>query len=121
MKPHYYIALDLGQAQDYTALVVLERPASGGGCYQLRYLQRFRLGLPSQPHFRLGMNPGTPVSTTALNLTRDLIPSLISRMASSGNVETSKFSLIWLGIVEVVRRAVPRWMAQASKTSPGSC
>src|SRR5438105_209711 len=42
-----------------------------------------------QLHFPLGMNPGTPVSTTALNLIRDLIPSLISRMASSGRVETS--------------------------------
>ena len=47
--------------------------------------------------------------------------SLISRTASSGRVETSKFSLIRLGALEVVRRAVPRWMAQASKTSPGSC
>ena len=65
------------------------------------------------------MNPGTPVSTTVLNLTRDLIPSLISRMASSGMVETSKFSLIRLGVFEVVRRAVPRWMAQASKTCAG--
>ena len=67
------------------------------------------------------MNPGTPVSTTELNLTRNLIPSLISRTASSGRVETPKFSLIRLGVFEVVRRAVPRWMAQASKTSPGSC
>ena len=73
----------------------------------------------SQPPFALGMNPGTPVSTTALNLTRDLIPSLISRMASSGRVETSKFSLIRLGVFEVVRRAVPRWIAQASKTCAG--
>jgi hypothetical protein len=38
--------------------------------------------LPSQPLFSLGMKLGTPVSTTALNLTRDLIPSLISRTAS---------------------------------------
>jgi hypothetical protein len=52
------------------------------------------------------MNPGTPVSTTVLNLTRDLIPSLISRMASSGRVETSKFSLIRLGVFEVVRDLV---------------
>jgi hypothetical protein len=59
--------------------------------------------------------------TTALNLTRDLIPSLISRKASWGRVETSKFSLIRLGVFEVVRRAVPRWMAQASKTCAGSC
>ena len=43
------------------------------------------------------MNPGTPVSTTALNLIRVLIPSLISRMASSGRVETSKFSLMPAG------------------------
>src|SRR5580704_3548703 len=75
--------------------------------------------LPSQPPFPLGMNPGTPVSTTALNLTRNLIPSLISRTASSGRVETSKFSLIRLGVFDVVRRADPRWMAHASKTCAG--
>src|SRR5689334_4503581 len=72
-----------------------------------------------EPHALLGMNPGTPLSTTALNLTRNLIPSLISRMALSGRVETSKFSLIRLGVFEVVRRAVPRWIAQASKTWAG--
>ena len=72
-----------------------------------------------QNHFPLGMNPGTPVSTTALNLTRDLIPSLISRIASSGRVETSKFSWMRLGVFEVVRGAVPRWIAQASKTCAG--
>ena len=48
------------------------------------------------------MNPGMPVSTTVLNLTLDLIRSLISRMASSGRADTSKFSLIRLGVVEVV-------------------
>ncbi len=79
-------------------------------------------GIPcakSRPHLPLGMNPGTPVSTTALNLTRDLIPSLISRMGFSGRVETSKFSLIRLGVFEVVRRAVPRWIAHASTTWAG--
>ena len=74
---------------------------------------------PPCPHVPLGMNPGTPVSTTALNLTRNLTPSLISCTASSGRAETSKFSLIRLGVFEVVRRAVPRWMAQASKTCAG--
>ena len=69
--------------------------------------------------YPLGMNPGTPVSTTELNLTPNLIPSLISRTASSGRVETPKFSLIRLGVFEVVRRAVPRWIAQASKTCAG--
>jgi hypothetical protein len=34
-------------------------------------------------------------------------------------VETSKFSLIRLRVFEVVRRAVPRWIAQASKTCAG--
>ncbi len=33
----------------------------------------------SRHHLPLGINPGTPVSTTALNLIRDLICSLISR------------------------------------------
>src|SRR5579864_4540158 len=69
--------------------------------------------------FPLGINPGTPVSTTALNLTRDLIPSLISCTAPSGRVEISKFSLIRLGVFEVVSSAVPRWIAQASKTCAG--
>jgi len=65
------------------------------------------------------MNPGMPVCVTALNLTRDLIPSLISRTASSGMAETSKFSWMRAGVFEVVRRAVPRWIAQASKTCAG--
>ena len=30
MKPYYYIGLDLGQAQSYTVLVVLERLVSSG-------------------------------------------------------------------------------------------
>ncbi len=55
-------------------------PLLSGG-YPLRRLL-------SQFHLPLGMNPGTPVSTTALNLMRDLIPSVISRMAPSGMVET---------------------------------
>jgi hypothetical protein len=38
-------------------------------------------------HLLLGMNPGMPVSTTGLSLTRVLIPSLISLIASSGRVE----------------------------------
>src|SRR5580704_3768567 len=70
-------------------------------------------------HFSLGINPGTPVSTTALNLCRVLIPSLISFMASSGSVEISKFSLIRLGVLEVVSRAVPRCNAHASSTWAG--
>ena len=48
------------------------------------------------------MNPGKPVSTTALNLCRVLIPSLISFTASSGSVEILKFSLMRLGVLDVV-------------------
>ena len=43
--------------------------------------------------------PGNAGLTTVLNLTRDVTPSLISRMASSGSVETSKFSWMRLGIL----------------------
>lgn len=50
------------------------------------------------------MKPGTPVSTTALNLTFAVMPSRISRMASSGRADISKFSRIWPGLVEVVRK-----------------
>jgi len=67
----------------------------------------------------LGMNPGTPVLTTALNLTRDLIPLLISSTASSGMAEMSKFSRMRLGVFDVVNGAVPRWIAQASNTWAG--
>ena len=60
-----------------------------------------------QRHFFLGMNPGTPVFTTALNLTCVLIPSLISRTASSGMRDTSKFSRMRPGFFDVVSVAVP--------------
>jgi hypothetical protein len=39
-----------------------------------------------------GIKPGTPVLTTVLNRTLAVMPSRISRMASSGRVEISKFS-----------------------------
>jgi hypothetical protein len=47
----YYVGLDLGQAQDYTALSVIEK-ASGPDTapprteYRVRHLQRFKLGTP---------------------------------------------------------------------------
>src|SRR6202795_2394897 len=78
-----------------------------------------RVLLSFHVYFPLGINPGTPVSTTALNLCRVLIPSLISFIASSGSLEISKFSLMRLGVLEVVRRAVPRCTAHASSTWPG--
>ncbi len=50
MLDRYIIGLDLGQAQDYTALAVLQRPAAlppEGKCsYALRHLRRFPLGTP---------------------------------------------------------------------------
>ncbi len=51
MKPDYVIGLDLGQASDYTALAVLERPApvpnsNVAPVYPLPYLKRFRLSTP---------------------------------------------------------------------------
>jgi hypothetical protein len=61
-------------------------------------------------------NPGMPVSVTGLKRILAVIPSRISRIASSERVETSKFSWIWRGLVDVVRRAVPRCMAQARTT-----
>ena len=50
----HYVGLDLGQAQDPTALVLLERPRlsvqemvkNGRPIYALRHLQRFQLGTP---------------------------------------------------------------------------
>jgi hypothetical protein len=51
MKPDYIIGLDLGQARDYTALAVIERPPRIPDCrdkpvYSLRHLQRFPLNTP---------------------------------------------------------------------------
>jgi hypothetical protein len=52
--PRYFVGLDLGQAQDYTALAVLSRPRRTGGdlrdtlrpLYSVPHLQRFALGTP---------------------------------------------------------------------------
>ena len=57
------------------------------------------------------MNPGTPVSTTLSNRIFVATPSRISRMASSGMVESSNFSRMRLGVTDVVRRAMPRCIA----------
>ncbi|MFL5330038.1 MAG: hypothetical protein ACJ8C4_14125 [Gemmataceae bacterium] len=49
MSVDYVIGLDLGQAQDYTALAVMERPEPIREVlpvYSLRHLQRFPLGTP---------------------------------------------------------------------------
>jgi len=40
---NFYVGLDLGQAADYTAVSVIE---SVEGMYQVRHLQRFRIGTP---------------------------------------------------------------------------
>jgi hypothetical protein len=40
------------------------------------------------------MKPGTPVATTVLNRMFVFIPSRISRIASSGKAEMSKFARI---------------------------
>jgi hypothetical protein len=48
MTPDYFVGLDLGQTSDFTALAVLERPASETSTdqpeYALRHLRRFPLG-----------------------------------------------------------------------------
>jgi hypothetical protein len=51
---HYYLGLDLGQAQDYTAICIAERnetmcgnlAARSGATYQVRHLERPALGTP---------------------------------------------------------------------------
>ncbi len=45
--PKYTVGLDLGQAKDYTALVILERHGEeANSVYHARHLQRFALGTP---------------------------------------------------------------------------
>jgi hypothetical protein len=54
MSMAHYVGLDLGQAQDYTALAILQRPwvspraprSERRPPYALRYLQRYPLGTP---------------------------------------------------------------------------
>ena len=47
MDTDFLIGLDLGQAQDYTALTVLERhKKERPAVYHLRHLERFKLGTP---------------------------------------------------------------------------
>jgi hypothetical protein len=44
-KPEYFLGLDLGQAKDYTALVILERHGEGQEAnFHARHLQRYALG-----------------------------------------------------------------------------
>ena len=54
MEPRYFVGLDLGCQQDYTALVVLEQslladpksPRRTVAYYAARHLERFPLGTP---------------------------------------------------------------------------
>lgn len=46
MPANFVIGLDLGQVRDYTALAVIERPATRDGAFAVRHLQRFALGTP---------------------------------------------------------------------------
>lgn len=47
MSLRFYCGLDVGQAQDYTALVIMERePDIAPASYHLRFLQRFPLRMP---------------------------------------------------------------------------
>jgi hypothetical protein len=77
----YYLGLDLGQAQDFTALAVLERP-NVGTCdpphlrrpaYALRHLHRFPLGTPYPQVVaevrRLLLTPPLPGAHLAVDLT----------------------------------------------------
>ena len=64
------------------------------------------------------MNPGMPVLVTRLNFCRVWI-ALISCIASAGSAEMSKFSLARSGVFGVVKTAVPRCTAHASKSRAG--
>src|SRR6516162_1410434 len=81
-------------------------------------MHHWYLSLEPRAHLLLAMNPGIPVAVTGLNLCRVWI-ALISSMAPSGRAEMLKFSLARAGVLGVVRTAVPRCTAQASKTWAG--
>jgi hypothetical protein len=42
----FVVGLDLGQAQDFTAVAVVHRSAGRGGAVQVPHLERFPLGTP---------------------------------------------------------------------------
>jgi len=42
----YYLGLDLGQVQDYTALCIIETEPSADPLHKIRHLQRFKIGTP---------------------------------------------------------------------------
>src|SRR6516165_9976008 len=48
MTTSYILGLDLGQAHDYTALVILEKHQNGSGLpdYHARHIERYHLGTP---------------------------------------------------------------------------
>jgi hypothetical protein len=47
MKTSYLLGLDLGQAQDYTALVIVERQGDRNDArYDVRHIERYPLGTP---------------------------------------------------------------------------
>jgi len=72
----------------------VQRKVGDQGAAIRQHLAAFSAQRKSRLHgqLALGMNPGMPVFTTGLSLTRVLIPSLICLIASSGRVEISKFS-----------------------------
>jgi hypothetical protein len=86
--------------------------------FLLRGLLQVLLGF--HVHLPFGINPGTPVSTTELNLCRVLIPSRISFIASSGRVEISKFLDAAVGFVDSLGDGVTfPFESLGSCTSPG--
>jgi hypothetical protein len=102
-----------------SAMILQARVASCGASFRSHHGRRFHPcgSAPLDSAHRLpAINPGTPVFTTELNLTLVVMRSRISCMASSGSAEMSKLSRIRRGLVEVVRKAVPRCTAQARAT-----
>jgi hypothetical protein len=96
MRPthRYYLGLDLGQAQDHTALAVLERPRVSPHdpphlrrpAYAVRYLHRFPLGTPYPEvvaHVRgLLLTPPLPGAHLAVDLTG--VGGAVFRMLADG-------------------------------------
>lgn len=94
--PAFIAGLDLGQAADYTALVIAEKHPSAASCYHVRHLERFKLGtsypkivtrvtaLLDEPFLRAcplvvdGTGCGRPVVDLFRGLGRRLVPVTIT-------------------------------------------
>jgi len=95
-RPDYFVGLDLGKSQDYTALVILERHGEGETAkYDARHIQRFPLGTsyPTIVAEVVSLLRREPLNQSSTTLTVDgtgvgaAVVDLFRRECSSGTLK----------------------------------